>query len=56
MVRLVVNFFSQFFSETIVSDECTIQEITYVLSKKNYLIKYMIKLPDILKKDNTLCE
>lgn len=57
MARLLVNFFSQFFNEKLVySDECTCEELEEVLWKKNYLIKYMLKLPDILKQDNTLCE
>lgn len=56
MARLVVNFFSQFFNERLVADDCTCEELEAVLARKKYLVTYMIKLPDILRRDNTLCE
>jgi hypothetical protein len=55
MLRLLVSFFSQFLPDPITnSDECIPWELLSLLRKKNYLIKYMLKLPEILKRDSTL--
>lgn len=56
MAKSLVKFFSQFFCDWSTSDELTNAELEFILVKPNYLNQYMIRLPEILKKDNTLCE